>query len=396
MNTQLSLRVRPLSKIGLVLGSSGLLLLSLGLLLQPAGLAQAWSLTEPLTEAAPVASTRYVAVEGTDTGNDCSISATPCATIQWAVDVAAPDDEIRVAAGTYTGVQVRQGITQVVYISQSVTIRGGYTTTNWMTSDPETNATILDAQGQGRVIVILYVQATLEDLRITGGDTQSFADLSGGSAGRVGGGLYIAAVTTISDCRIYSNTATYFGGGLYAHSSVITVTQSRIFSNSLSPAYSVGGGIYAELGTSFVDNNIVFDNNAVYGGGVYLGFGSWGGRLSENQIYSNRAFQRGGGLLLISTQTPDVLISRNVFSQNVAGADGGGAFLGTGVSVVTGNLFISNTATGVGGGAHVYYGSATLMRNTFLSNTSSVGGGGVTIISGSATLIENYFEHNYA
>ncbi|HSD83889.1 MAG TPA: hypothetical protein VLG46_08525, partial [Anaerolineae bacterium] len=117
MNTQLSLLVRPLSKIGLVLGLSGLLLLSLGLLLQPAGLAQAWSLVELLTEAAPAASTRYVAVEGTDTGNDCAISTIPCATIQRAVDIATPDDEIRVAAGTYAGVQVRQGITQVVYIS---------------------------------------------------------------------------------------------------------------------------------------------------------------------------------------------------------------------------------------------------------------------------------------
>ncbi len=397
VNTQLSLRVRPLSKIGLVLGLSGLLLLSLRVLLQPSGLVQAQALIEPLTDSAPAASLRYVAAEGTDVGNDCAISMNPCATVQRAVDVAEPDDEIRVAAGTYTGVQLRQGITQVVYISQSVTIRGGYTVTNWTTSDPEVNATILDAQGLGRVIAILNAGVTLEGLRITGGDTQSFADLSSGIAGRIGGGLYIEASpqAVISGCQIYSNTATYFGGGLYAYSSVITVTQSRVFSNGLSPAYSVGGGIYAEPGISFVDNNIVFDNSAVYGGGVYLGFGSLGGRLSENQIYNNRAFQRGGGSLLISMQTPDVLISRNVFSQNVAGTDGGGMWLGTGISVVTGNLVISNTASNEGGGVYLLGSADTLVNNQFISNTADAGGG-VSLLNGYAALIENYFEHNYA
>lgn len=346
----------------------------------------------------PAASIRYVAVEGTDAGNDCSLSTNPCATVQRAVDVAVPDDEIRVAAGTYTGVQVRQGITQVVYITQPVTIRGGYTTTNWTTSDPGTYATILDAQGQGRVLVILGARVTLEGLRITGGDTQSFPDLSLGITGRVGGGLHINAPSSvvISGCQVYSNAATYFGGGLYAYSSAITMTQNRVFSNSLSPVHSIGGGVYAELGTSIVDNNSVFSNSAVYGGGVYLGFGSLGGRLSENQIYNNRAYQRGGGLLLISTQTPGVLISRNVFSQNVAGTDGGGMWLGTGISVVTGNLFISNTANNdFGGGVYVLAGADAVINNEFISNTANAGGG-INLYDSSATLIGNRFQGNNA
>ena len=48
--------------------------------------------------------------------------------IQEAVDAANDSDVIKVAAGTYTGVSTREGVTQVVYIDKSVTIRGGYTT----------------------------------------------------------------------------------------------------------------------------------------------------------------------------------------------------------------------------------------------------------------------------
>jgi len=60
-------------------------------------------------------------------------SASPCySTIQTAVDAAAPGDEIRIAAGVYTDMSVRPKnditttgvVTQVVYISKTVTIPG--------------------------------------------------------------------------------------------------------------------------------------------------------------------------------------------------------------------------------------------------------------------------------
>jgi hypothetical protein len=64
--------------------------------------------------------------------------------VQYAVDQASAGSTIRVASGIYTDVHVRSRndltttglVTQVIYISKTVTIRGGYTTTNWSVSSP--------------------------------------------------------------------------------------------------------------------------------------------------------------------------------------------------------------------------------------------------------------------
>jgi len=68
------------------------------------------SAESPLSDATPL---HYVAITGTDSG-DCSTPGSACLTIQYAMDQA--------------GVSARQGVTQVVYISKTVTVRGGYTT----------------------------------------------------------------------------------------------------------------------------------------------------------------------------------------------------------------------------------------------------------------------------
>ncbi len=200
-------------------------------------------------------SVRYVAPSGTDEGNNCTQTNAPCATVQHAVDVATPGDEIRIAAGTYTGVTVRTGLSQLVYIDKPVTLRGGYTPGNWTTPDLAHNPTTLDAQGQGRVMVITgSLTATVEGLRLTGGNPAS----------RNCGGLCVVAAT-------------------------VMLRHNTVFSNT-------SGGVFVVFGSVTLNDNFVYSNTAEYGGGVYLTNSQ--ATLSGNRISHNRATLGGGGVAL--------------------------------------------------------------------------------------------------
>ena len=54
------------------------------------------------------------------------LSGCPYASVQAAVDAASDNDVIKVAAGIYTGVSARAGMTQMVYLDKPLTIQGGY------------------------------------------------------------------------------------------------------------------------------------------------------------------------------------------------------------------------------------------------------------------------------
>ena len=73
----------------------------------------------PAVYAAP--GTLYVATDGNDV-NNCDSIANRCRNVQRAVDVAAFGDEILVATGVYTGVDTRGVVTQVVYVTETLTI----------------------------------------------------------------------------------------------------------------------------------------------------------------------------------------------------------------------------------------------------------------------------------
>ncbi|MGD9099250.1 MAG: NosD domain-containing protein, partial [Anaerolineae bacterium] len=291
------------------------------------------------------------------------------ATIQAAVDFAGEGDVVKVAQGTYNDIHVHDGITQVVYISKTVAIQGGYTTTNWAVSYPITQPTILDAQGQGRVLYITGdISPAVEGLHITGGNATGLRGNPWGTRD-VGSGVYIVyATATISNNQIFSNTAANQGGGFYLWSSPAILTSNTVSGNSATHA---GGGLYLyQSDNATLISNTVFANTANdYGGGLYLHHSSV--TLSGNSILSNTAFN-GGGLYLYDSD--NVTLGTNTISDNSATDAGGGLYLSFSDATLNGNTVTFNT-TNNGGGLHLWSSDATLNDNTIAFNIATGDGG---------------------
>jgi len=365
------------------------LCLALSLTLPLIALAVLWLIPGGFPTQAQGATTHYVAP-----GGDCG-GASPCyAIIQAAVDVAVPGDEIHVATGTYTGVNDYGGLAQAVYISKTLTLRGGYTITNWTTADPEANPTTLDAQGQGRVLYITgEISPTIEGLWITGGDAAglggSHAPEDGGGGMYVitakatisnnwvfnntadeGGGLYLwESDAMLSDNSVTSNTADQ-GGGLYLYGSNATLSSNNISSNTV--GYD-GGGLYLLFSRAVLTGNTIISNTARSGGGVYLRYES-DATLKSNTIASNAASDRGGGVALYARS--DTTFSGNTVSGNTAD-EGGGLYLEESNVTLTGNTLIFNTAN-KGGGLYLR-GDGTLTNNLVADNRANSLGSGLYI-----------------
>ena len=351
-------------------------------------------------------------------------------TVQEAVDAADSGGTVKVA-GSCQGVQQRMGISQTVYVSKTLTIRGGYTTTNWIASDPVANLTTLDAQRGGRVVYITgTVAVTLEGLVIMGGNTSGLG--RGTASDADGGGIYIStASTTLSGTRVISNTTGDgalgnnggMGGGIFC-SGTLTLTNSLVSDNHTGLggnlvliSYTLvyvgkggnGGGIHS-IGTLSIVSSTISGNTtgrgglggAPYGdgpggdgGGIYSGgrLSILNSRISGNSTGAGCTGGDGGGIFGDGFIT---VISSTVDSNDAGsggdayhfGCDGGsgGGIYGNGTLTITGSILTGNN-TGVGapdlidgsggsGGGISHNGSLIISNSTVKSNRTAAGGGG--------------------
>ena len=324
------------------------LILGLLALVGALALLGAWGSGPPVAHAQSGTGTIRVTTTGTDTVG-CGSVTTPCLTVQYAVDRAGAGDEIRVATGTYADVNNYGGLAQVVYISKTVTLRGGYSTdfNNW---DPDTYATTLDAQSNGRVLYVTGdITPTVEGFRITGGDASG---LGGDPFGDAGGGVYVLdATVTISRNIIVNNSAV---GGFFVD--------------------GLGGGVYAAESTPTLRGNLILDNQAVggswasgMGGGLY--FVESQPVLEANQIRENQTGGdfggTGGGVEMAAC--PDFTLVNNVIADNVADS-GSGIYVGAMSSVPSSGRLLHTTIAQnqSSAGVRVVGGSVVTLTNTIL------------------------------
>jgi predicted outer membrane repeat protein len=231
----------------------------------------------------------------------------------------------------------------------------------------------------------------------------------------IGGGIYLKGLYDehlITQCVISKNHAAQ-GGGIYCELTVPTIQFCKIEENmsggiELSMPYLIhgkvrdniikgnfnsdnGGGIYS-LGQIHFDNNVIIENCGKSGGGVF----THGGRLTNNVITHNTAFDaagQGGGLYAEWTET---VVDGNYIAFNQAGHEGGGLFMKGGS--LTSNVICYNVAGTVqepvakGGGASLKsYFNFHEISNCLVYNNHSFGrGGGIYVGSGFDIEINNF------
>ena len=206
-----------------------------------------------------------------------------------------------------------------------------------------------------------------------------------------GGGLSLFETknVTIVDSLFVSNICGINGGGVYAYSTTLALSNTEVVSNV---ATRDGGGVCLERADgSRVEGSKFVRNRASRGGGVTI-ISSDRTRLATSTFTSNTAVL-GGGLYLESNAP---LLAGNVFSSNTATYGGGLYLQGAQGGVVSGNLLIGNLATGGGG---IYLNnmdvSLSLSNNIVVDNEISSGkGAGIHISGGTTRMAHNTLARN--
>ena len=228
------------------------------------------------------------------TGDDVTdFSSTDASAVQDALDALAPISDTVKLAGTCAGVQMRGGITQTVYISRNVTLQGGYTTTNWL-ADPDSDSypTTVDAEGNGRVAVIMGSQVTLDGVQIVNGYAND------GSLLNEGGGIWVNGHLTLTHAIVQDNAAVRNGGGIYkGNGSDLTILDSWFEGNAalgIPIATGYGGAIYnGQSGSFFIDNTTFYSNTGEAGGAI-INYGP--ATIINSTFYNNYAGNNGGAI----------------------------------------------------------------------------------------------------
>lgn len=275
------------------------------------------------------------AVESSGDNTTDYVSANASA-VQTAVDNATAGSTLKVA-GNCAGVQTIDDLTQTLYLNKNITIQGGYTQTNWLTTpDPQTYPTILSALDQGRVVYVTTgVQATVAGLILTNGAA------TGGNNGYSGGGLYNRGNLTLLNSQVVDSFASDGAGA------------------------GNGGGIFND-GTLTLTNSTITNNESKYGGGMYNTFGATL-LMTSSTLSGNTAEVEGGGLEMEASQAT---IINSTISGNHAGGRGGSITLFGSPTLTLNYSTIHNNTAGNNTSIFMFDGTVSA-RGSILANCNT-------------------------
>ena len=285
----------------------------------------------------------FVAPNGSDGSNACTVSSMPCASIGHALAESGTGAIIEVAAGTYD----EHGL----IISNSIELDGAGSAN-----------TVIDAGHKGRAIQIQGSGSlTLEGVTIRNGKSHGHA-----------GAIENSGTLALLNDRLIDNSAVDPGGAIVSYSTITELEDVRFVGNS---TQSYGGAI-TNFGT--IDNatgETFTDNFAENGAGAIENQGTISS-LDDSSFRANRAGYAGA----IDNSGEIADLSKDTFwANNVYGY--GGALnnvFGT-IGAVTDDTFVGNSVKdpyGQGGAIEQDNGTiSSFADDTITGNSATIGGG---------------------
>jgi len=240
---------------------------------------------------------RYVATTGSDSGNDCTVSGSPCATVIHAVNEALGGDTISIASGTYTE-------TGSINVSKNLQFVGA-----------GVEQSILDGGGTHRVLAIgISVNVNITDLTLQNGYD---------STGNGGGGINNGGNLTLIRTKVTGNSATTFGGGILTYGD-LAILDSTISDNQTVGTNKHGGGIFITgLPVVTIERTTISGNSATGPSGGIHNQGEVSLELTNVTISDNTAYS-GGGMTNTSVTTTTILNSTVANNHLLEGGHTGG------------------------------------------------------------------------
>jgi serine protease len=249
------------------------------------------------------------------------------ATIQLAINAAAPGDIVLVAPGTY--------VENVTFLGKAITV----------VSEDGPAVTVIDGNWAGPVVTF------------TSGESRAAA---------------------LRGFTVQRGATSFSGGGILIQNSSPTIADNWIVGNGACS----GAGIYSGFGSPLIRGNriarnFLFGCTGGSGLGVYIG-GDSDAELIGNSISDNNGPAHGGGVTLFAAGRAVLrsnIIARNVTSGFSPCTQGGGIWMvNFSQATIVNNLVVGNVA-GCGGGFY-WSGSAgvtTFVNNTFADNDAAEG-----------------------
>jgi uncharacterized repeat protein (TIGR01451 family) len=347
--------------------------------------------TDPVPDPSPNSATDtdtaatlfYVATTGEDSAT-CGPSASPCKTVQAAIDKTSTGDTVIVGTGTYN---------ECVVVVPGDGLGGVLVIADQFLSSATTGSTILDgtdvcdaeSDSPGPVVKVFDKSALLGLSVQNGGDS----------------GVWGLGAVTISNNVISDNTTPTTGGGIRLSTGPYLSdpeASARIVANTIqdNTSGSDGAGIYVEASADGISSRVVILDNAVTTNTAGGTNAAHGGGIA---VYTDTAGAGDVSSVVITTNTLDGNVA-NGAAAGAAVAYGGGIFVATGGSsglgteTVTigasgfGNVVRNNVTAGFGGGisakARPAPGASHTIHvdaNTVSANTGGLGGGGIHLFA---------------